>query len=318
MKIIACVLMLSALLYSQAAEGQDGTTDSVDIAAMFDSLGISYDSLVQAQDSIASSFTYQSGAIELGDGIARLQVPDGFKYLDPQQSKTVLEDIWGNLPSETLGMLFPAEYGPLDDETWAIEISFSKEGYVDDSDAADIDYDDLLEQMQESTEKANAVREQMGYEPVTLIGWATAPHYDTQSKKLYWAKEAQFGSSETNSLNYNIRALGRRGVLVLNAIGTMDQLPVIEQRIQPVIGSVNFTEGNTYADFDPEIDHVAAYGVGGLIAGKVLAKTGFFALLAKGWKLILVGLIAVGAIIRKFFFGRSSEEQDSPQTSGSA
>ena len=38
----------------------------------------------------------------------------------------------------------------------------------------------------------------------------------------------------------------------------------------------DFDQGSTYADFDPDLDTVAAYGIGALIAGKVIAKTGFF------------------------------------------
>ena len=43
----------------------------------------------------------------------------------------------------------------------------------------------------------------------------------------------------------------------------------------------------TYSEFNPDIDTVAAYGIGGLIAGKVLAKAGVLAaglvLLKKFW-----------------------------------
>ena len=76
---------------------------------------------------------------------------------------------------------------------------------------------------------------------------------------------------------------------------------------------MEFNEGNTYADFDPDIDEIAAYGIGGLIAGKVLAKVGLLAGLlkfvkvigiglAKFWKPIAIGLVALAAGLKKFFF----------------
>ena len=58
---------------------------------------------------------------------------------------------------------------------------------------------------------------------------------------------------------------------------------------------VSFTEGNRYADFKPGIDKVAAVGIGGLIAGKVIAKTGLLVTLLlvfkKAWFLIFIRIV---------------------------
>ena len=56
------------------------------------------------------------------------------------------------------------------------------------------------------------------------------PSYDAAAHKLYWAKELMFGTDMDHTLNYNIRVLGRRGVLVLNAVAEMKQLAVIRTR----------------------------------------------------------------------------------------
>ena len=60
--------------------------------------------------------------------------------------------------------------------------------------------------------------------------------------------------------------------------------------------------GNTYADFNPSIDKVAAYGIGALIAGKVAAKAGLLkgliALLLASKKLLVVAAIAIGAAVK--------------------
>jgi hypothetical protein len=71
-----------------------------------------------------------------------------------------------------------------------------------------------------------------------------------------------------------------------------------------VLNIVQFNEGFRYADFDSKVDDVAAWTIGGLVAGKVLAKAGLFALLAKfGGKILLV-LGAAGAGLWRFFSGR--------------
>lgn len=261
-------------------------------------------------DSINNSFKYQTGTIELQHGLAELQVPNGFKFLDAEQSKYVISDLWGNPPSETLGMLFPENVGPMsEDFTYAVEIEYMNEGYIDDEDAEDIDYDELLEQMQEDIIAANEERVEMGYERMELVGWASPPYYDSKNKKLHWAKELNFEGFDVNTLNYNIRVLGRRGYINLNAIGNITILDTFNKDRDRIVESVNFSEGNQYSDFNPDLDKVAAYGIGGLIAGKVLAKAGFFAVLAKFGKFIVIGLIALfGAFKNRIFGGKKNAE----------
>lgn len=259
-------------------------------------------------DSVQAKLHYQTGRITLSDDLGAITVPAGFRYLDAKQSEYVLTKLWGNPNGESLGMLFPADRGPLDPNNWAFAVEYDPSGYVEDSDAAEIDYDDLLKDMQEDTEESNAEREEAGFGRIMLIGWAAKPFYDAKLNVLHWAKELRFAGTDYNTLNYNVRVLGRKGVLNLNAIGDMGQLPEIRRSIPQVIKSVEFAKGQQYADFDPKIDEVAAYGIGGLVAGKVLAKVGAFALVAKFWKVIIAVVAGGWATIRRFFGGGSSDE----------
>ncbi|MBA9077314.1 DUF2167 domain-containing protein [Rufibacter quisquiliarum] len=293
----------------------------------FSSSAAETDSLKVWRDSVNASYHYQTGTIVLKEGLAKITVPKGYKFLDGRQSSQVLTELWGNPPSESMGMLFPVAAGPADADTWAIDVTYSEDGYIKDDDAKDIDYDELLEEMQADTEYENEAREAEGYQPVKLIGWAVPPFYDAAAHKLHWAKELQFGEEQTgvNTLNYNIRILGRKGYLQLNAIGDMSMVKGIQADVPGILASVEFNEGNRYADFDPGVDKVAAYGIGGLIAGKVLAKVGFFAVIAKFFKVILIGALKFWKLIAlalvglfsgiKRFFGKkrqeaASEEQD--------
>lgn len=260
------------------------------------------------RDSVEKAMKYERGSVVLKDGLSTIKVPAGFKFLGAEQSKYVLTTLWGNPPSEVLGMLFPEYCTPYTDSAaYAIEITYSEEGHIKDDDAKDIDYSELLETMKSETEEANKERIKEGYASVELIGWAQSPFYDEKSKKLHWAKELKFNGDSLNTLNYNIRVLGRKGYLNLNVIGSMDVLPLVKENINPILSSVEFNSGNKYSDFNPGIDEVAALGIGGLIAGKVLAKVGFFALLVKFWKVILIGGIAAVAGIKQFFFGKKNE-----------
>lgn len=264
---------------------------------------------LQKLDSINKSFQYDYGKISLENGLAEIDVPEGYKFLNAEQSNTVLTDLWGNPPSEVLGLLFPKDINPIDDNfTYAVEVTYSNDGYIEDEDAKDLDYDDLLEEMQEDTDAANPDRKKLGYPEMELVGWASKPYYDVEEKKLHWAKELRFEGVEENTLNYNIRVLGRKGYLNLNAIGTIDILPEFKNDVDEILNSVHFTEGNKYADFNPDIDEVAAYGIGGLIAGKLLAKAGFFALILKFWKIIAVAVVGAFSIFKKKIFGSKKEE----------
>lgn len=225
-----------------------------------------------------SSLNYQKGEIQLPGGVAKLKVPENFYYLSPADTERVLTEAWGNpAGSETLGMLFPDGLTPLDRGAWGVTIEYSEDGYVDDSDAKDIDYAEMLSDMQDETRAENEDRVAAGYEAIDLVGWAAQPFYDEMSHKLHWAQELKFGEAEENTLNYNIRVLGRKGYLRLNFIADMEQLPEIEQNLESVLAMAEFNDGYRYDQFDPEYDKMAAYGIGGLVAGKVLAKTGFLA-----------------------------------------
>ena len=121
----------------------------------------------------------------------------------------------------------------------------------------------------------------------------------SSTKKLHWAKALRFEGQEVQTLNYNIRALGRRGVLVLNVIADMDGLPVVERNLPEVLAMTEFSPGHRYHEFDPDLDEVAAYGIGALIAGKVAAKAGLFAKLGvllvalkKFWIVLAIGAFA--------------------------
>lgn len=245
-------------------------------------------------DSLESSFNYQRGEIKLDDDIGTLNVPEGFRYLDATQAAYVIHDLWGNPHGEgTLGMIVPEYVGIADEHAWAFIITYDEMGYVKDNDADEIDYDELLKEMQSDAASANEERVKAGYEPIAIIGWAAKPYYDSEKKVLHWAKEIKFGETDGTTLNYNVRILGRKGVVVLNAVAAMTELPDVQKKIAPVLAAFNYDDGNRYADFNPDVDEVAAWTIGGLVAGKVLAKAGIFALLLKNIKLIA---LAIGGI----------------------
>ncbi len=304
LSLLMVFLMIGIHAQSTEPEPETTTLDSTQINEVMLYLAMA--------DSLNGTLNYEKGEITIGDNLAKLDISENFKFLNPEETDKVLVDAWGNPPAPTLGMIIPDSVNPFGFDGWGVVITYEEDGYVKDEDAADIDFNEMLKQMQDDIIAANPDRENQGYGAYFLEDWAEQPHYDADEHKLYWALNLKFGE-ESNTLNYNVRILGRRGVLVLNAVSTMDQLTDVKGSMQQVMPLVAFNEGNKYSDFNPEVDKVAAYGIGALIAGKIAAKAGFFKViglfLAKGWKIIALVLVGIGTFLKKVF-GKPKDQRD--------
>jgi uncharacterized membrane-anchored protein len=302
-KFVLSIVATVALLTTTMAKGEK------------DSLAILEKAQLAFIDSVDNAMKYEKGAIALSSGSVTLNVPAGFKYLNKEQSNYILTDLWGNPPrTDILGMLFPEAGGPFAEKSYAFVITFDPMGYVKDDDADKINYDDLLKEMQEGEVEENKERVKQGYSSIHMVGWASKPFYDKTNKVLHWAKNLKFGDAEENTLNYEVRILGRKGVLSMNAVATMSELNEVRKDIDKVLAIPSFTAGNTYKDFDSKTDNVAAWTIGGLVAGKVLLKVGVWAAIVKflawGWKFILIGIVAVWGAVKKFFGRKTVVEEE--------
>ena len=253
-----------------------------------------------------ASLKQKTGTITLPSGIATLKLNDEFYYLDPADTERLLTDGWGNPPGfKTLGMIVPKAVSPLSERGWGVIVSYNNDGHISDEDAAKIDYAELLKQMQEEDVEENKERQKQGYAGLHLLGWAEPPHYDETTHKMYWARTLKADDADQNTLNYSIRVLGREGVLELNAVAAMADLPTIKQELPKVLAFTNFTDGNLYTDFNPSTDKLASYGLAALVAGGIAAKAGLFAkigiFLLAAKKFLVIGVVALFAVIRKLF-----------------
>ncbi|MES2163922.1 MAG: DUF2167 domain-containing protein [Pseudomonadota bacterium] len=265
---------------------------------------------------------FQTGKVTLPGGIASLDLPPHFRYLNPQDSHKLLVDGWGNPPgAPSLGMILPANVAPLGAAGWGVIVSYEPGGHVRDDDAGGIDYAGLLAQLKDAVADNNTARREQGYAAMTLIGWAEQPRYDAARHTLLWAKELHTEGSNENGLNYHIRVLGREGVLVLNAVAGMDQIAQVRSEMQNVTAFTDFTPGNRYADFDGKTDTLADYGLAALVAGGGAAKPGLFgklvALMLAFKNVILVALAAGGAWLYYLLGRRAGSPAVTPVRSGS-
>jgi uncharacterized membrane-anchored protein len=299
-RLLALALLLPSLCLAQDTNTPSGTNNLEEMRA--------------AVRKFEDGLHYQTGTITLKDGLATIDLTDDFRFLGPDDAKAVLEQLWGNPPGlKPLGMIVPPGERLIGSNSWAIVVSYQNDGYVKDADADKINYNDMLKEMQRATAQASKQRVKEGYPSMEFVGWAEQPRYDSATHKMFWARELRFGNSEDETLNYNIRVLGRRGVLVLNAVASMREFPEIRAQTPAIVKMVEFNSGNRYTDFNGSTDKVAAYGLAALVAGGVLAKLGGFKLLIAGLiaakKFILIAFAAVVGFFRKRF-GRKGAPPD--------
>jgi uncharacterized membrane-anchored protein len=87
----------------------------------------------------------------------------------------------------------------------------------------------------------------------------------------------------------------------------MDDMGLVQSGMQQVIPMATFDAGHAYADYKPGTDKLATYGLAALVGGGIAAKTGLLAklgvMLLAAKKVVIAGVVAVGAAVKKFFGG---------------
>lgn len=249
----------------------------------------------------------QTGDVSIPAAHAVLHLGDNYYFLPADEAKTVLTKVWGNPPdavSNTLGIVFEKNT-TIFDNVWGAVVTYQDTGYVPDKDAATQDYSKVLDQLREGEAEDNAQRQKNNYPTMHLAGWAQAPSYDPAAHSLIWARDLQVSDSKVDALNYDVRLLGRKGVLSLNMLSGMDHLAEVRAAAANFGKAASFESGSAYADYDKSVDKTAEYGLAGLVAagaGIVVAKKlGLLAILLGFKKFILIGMVAIGAAMRRWY-----------------
>jgi uncharacterized membrane-anchored protein len=258
----------------------------------------------------------QSGDVAIPSAKAVLHLGQRYYFIGPTEAQQVLTKIWGNPVSEAqgvLGMIFPAGSTTYDN-IWGAVVTYRDSGYISDSDANSQDYDKVLADMRSGEAEDNEARKKGGYPELHLVGWAQQPSYDKASHSLIWARDLKSGNSTVDGLNYDVRSLGRHGVLSLNVVTSMPHLGEVREAAADLGKAAGFEKGSTYADYDKSVDKTAEYGLAGLVAAGagivVVKKLGILAIMFGFGKWILVGLAAVGATMRRWIARIFSRQSD--------
>jgi uncharacterized membrane-anchored protein len=202
---------------------------------------------------------------------------------------------------------------PTNDE-FSVFFEFNEIGYVKDDDKDKLDPDKLLAQIKKGNDRANKERVKNGNAPLEIVGWEQTPKYDPTTHNLEWAIR---GTSEGREiLNYNTRLLGRKGVMEVVLVVEPEKFSTTLPAFRELLTTYSFQSGQNYAEYR-QGDKIAKYGLAALVVGGAAvgaAKLGLFAWLAvifkKGFKLVIVAVVAIAAAVKKFFarlFGGRSQ-----------
>jgi uncharacterized membrane-anchored protein len=256
--------------------------------------------------------------VDVGSSVAQLDLSSEFAFAKAKDTQALLQS-WGNeTDGSEVGLVMPKA----EDQDWVVVFTWDPVGYVKDDDKDKIDAAALLKSLQEGTEEGNAFRKEHGLPALHVLGWLEPPRYDTKSHNLVWATRARNDAGK-ESTNYNVRVLGREGYLSVTLVDSPDKLAASKPAVEKVLASLSFKSGKSYAEWLPG-DKVAKYGLAALVAGGAgvaAAKLGLFAglgkLIAKGGKLIVVAVAAIGAFFAKIWRklrGRSVSPKPPPGT----
>jgi uncharacterized membrane-anchored protein len=233
--------------------------------------------------------------VAVGDN-AKLVIPENYVFLDAANTAKY-DELNENLGGGKEVMVAPA------DLHWSAYLEFDAGGYVKDDDK--IDADALLKSLQENTERANQQREKRGWSALHIQGWASAPAYNRDTKRLEWATTLQ--SQGGTGVNFFTKILGRRGHTSVVMVAAPSEITEAEGSLNRILDGYAFNSGETYAEWKTG-DKVAEYGLAALVLGGAAAiatKKGLWAVIATfmaaAWKAVAAAVVAFGAWLRGRF-----------------
>lgn len=228
---------------------------------------------------------------------AEADLPEGFVFLDGRGTRELMRRLENPSSDAEQGTLAPA------DLSWFVVLEFDPIGYVKDDDRKEIakaeTRDKMLDAFRQGISQGNERRRQLGFGSMSLIGWAVEPFYNEESKVVEHGIIVRDEHGE-ESVNYSTKVLGRHGVTEVTLVCSPDQLPQALPQVRTLIAGYRYRQGESYGEYRRG-DKVAQYGLIGLVTGGALLAAGKAGLLAKLWKPIAVGGLAVGAFLTRIW-----------------
>ena len=253
-----------------------------------------------------SSLNWIKGPAKANMNVAAIDVPKDYMFVDGDGARKLMEAMGNFTSGSEVGLLAPTGM------VWFAIFRFSDDGYVKDDDKDKLNADKILRSIRDGTEEANTERKRRGWPAMKVVGWQQEPAYNESTHNLEWAV---IGESEGERvINYNTRILGRRGVMEVKLIVSSAEIEANLAAYKELLGTFDYKAGDRYAEYK-QGDKLAKYGLTALVAGgavAIAAKTGLLTAILlffkKAWKLLIIGLVAIGSFIKRLIFGRGDRQ----------
>ena len=317
-KVLAAVAVIGFAAVSGTVMARSGASDDIPASALAPAKTRAEQAAeakaeLKAENDFMATLHPRTGNIHIAEAGATLALGNNYYFLDKDDAKKVLVDLWRNPPTAAdglLGLVLPAGKTPFN--AWGAAVTFDKSGYVSDKDASTADYDKSIKDLQDAEPDVNKERQKQNYPAIHVVGWAQPPFYDKSHHYVVWARDIKFGDDTVDTLNYDVRVLGRRGVLSLNMIATMPELPTIRSDAVQLAAAGQYDVGARYEDYK-QGDSKAAYGLAGLVAAgvglAVVKKLGLLGIILAFGKKAFVVILAVFAAIGRWFSSKFGKKK---------
>jgi uncharacterized membrane-anchored protein len=242
--------------------------------------------------------------VDLGNQ-SEIDLPDGWMLFERVEAQRIARDT-GDPWESVVAQIERRDRG------WAIVVEFLDIGYVDDSDANELDAKQLMQSIQDGTREQNEKRKQMGIDELFVDGWSEPPHYDRAVHHLV------FGTSNHTStakiVNYVTNIVGRNGYLTVTLVASPEELDAAKVEMAAIMRGMRFKPGARYEDHKSG-DRDSGIGLTALVLGGAgvavvkAAKAGIIIklllVLKKG---IIVIVAGIGALFRWLFVRRKKTD----------
>lgn len=247
--------------------------------------------------------------VDLGDSTA-IELPEGMVLFERAVAQDLLRKN-GDPPDGVVAMVFKPG------SEWHAFIEYSASGYIDDSDADDLDAGDLLDSYRKGTEEQNKTRKKLGKPELVIDSWSEPPRYERATHHLVWGLLAH--DTDGKVVNYFTRILGRNGYLAIDLIDAPERLEASKKEALAILQSTHFNPGSTYADHVSS-DHSSGIGLRGLVLGgagvAVASKLGLLAKILLVFKKLFIVIGAAIAGLFRWLFRRKSSAGSEPMAMG--
>jgi uncharacterized membrane-anchored protein len=245
--------------------------------------------------------------VDLGHEI-EIDLPDGMILLERAEARKLLEK-GGDSGENALAIV-----GKLD-ANWMIVIEYDDVGYVNDSDADQLDAKELFASYEQGTKQQNVRRKSLGVPELILDGWSEMPAYKRDLRRLVWGLKAH--TTEGPVINFFTRILGRNGYISLNLIDSPDAIEQAKLDSAALLQAVRYRVGYRYEDHQ-DGDRDSGLGLKALVLGGAgigvakAAKAGILVKLLLVFKKGFILIIVAIAGLLKWLLGRKKSDDQSP------